>query len=63
MTVLTGAGFVKRDNDDSIQLSNGDKISFGYFINAAGGYADKIAHAFDVGRDYIMLPFRACIGN
>ena len=56
--VITGAGFVKRDRDGSIALSNGEKITCGYFINAAGGYADKVAHAFEVGLDYTMLPFR-----
>ncbi|MGB1907188.1 MAG: FAD-dependent oxidoreductase, partial [Spongiibacter sp.] len=56
--VITGAGFATRNRDGSIGLSNGEKIAFGYFINAAGGYADKVAHAFDVGHDYKMLPFR-----
>ena len=56
--VLTGAGFANRDRDGSIRLSNGEKITCGYFINAAGGYADKVAHAFNVGYDYTMLPFR-----
>ena len=56
--VITGAGFANRDRDGSIRLSNGEKITCGYFINAAGGYADKVAHAFNVGYDYTMLPFR-----
>ena len=56
--VITRAGFAKRHADGAIELSNGEKISCGYFINAAGGYADKVAHAFEVGNDYTMLPFR-----
>ena len=34
------------------------KISYGHLINCAGTYADKIAHQYDVGHDYHILPFR-----
>lgn len=30
----------------------------GHLINAAGLYADRVAHWFDVGREYRMLPFK-----
>lgn len=30
----------------------------GYVINAAGLYADKVAHAFGFGRKYAILPFK-----
>lgn len=30
----------------------------GYVINAAGLYADRVAHAFGFGRDYAILPFK-----
>ncbi len=33
-------------------------IEFKTFINAAGAYADKLAHKFGVGRDYNILPFK-----
>ena len=32
--------------------------SYDFLINAAGLYADKIAHYFGVGLDYTMLPFK-----
>jgi len=32
--------------------------SFDFLINAAGLYADKIAHKFGVGLEYTMLPFK-----
>ena len=32
--------------------------SYDFLINAAGLYADKIAHKFGVGLDYTMLPFK-----
>lgn len=34
------------------------KIEFRMFVNAAGAYADKIAHKFGVGGDYSILPFK-----
>ncbi len=34
------------------------KESYDYLINAAGLYADKIAHQFGVGENYTMLPFK-----
>lgn len=36
----------------------GESISFGHLINAAGAYADIVAKAFGVGRQYTILPFR-----
>jgi L-2-hydroxyglutarate oxidase len=33
-------------------------VSAGHIINAAGLYADTVAHWFDVGREYRMLPFK-----
>lgn len=34
------------------------KQSYDFLINAAGLYADKIAHSFGVGLEYTMLPFK-----
>lgn len=31
---------------------------YGHLINTAGIFADKIAEAFDVGRKYVMVPFK-----
>ncbi len=42
----------------TVRLKNGDQISCGHLINAAGLYADTIAHWFGVGTDYRMLPFK-----
>jgi L-2-hydroxyglutarate oxidase LhgO len=33
-------------------------VSAGHVINAAGLHADTVAHWFDVGREYRMLPFK-----
>jgi L-2-hydroxyglutarate oxidase LhgO len=34
------------------------RIEVGHTINAAGLYADRVAHWFGVGEDYAMLPFK-----
>jgi (S)-2-hydroxyglutarate dehydrogenase len=34
------------------------KYKYSYCINAAGQYADQVAHMFSVGREYIMIPFK-----
>jgi len=33
-------------------------IDYGFLFNTAGVYADRIAHFFDVGRNYRILPFK-----
>ncbi|WP_147821722.1 L-2-hydroxyglutarate oxidase [Salidesulfovibrio onnuriiensis] len=50
-TAFLGAG------DGFIITSKGD-IGYGLFINAAGAHSDKVAHAFGMGRDYMLIPFK-----
>ncbi|MDI6817224.1 MAG: FAD-dependent oxidoreductase, partial [Actinomycetota bacterium] len=38
--------------------AQGTKLRFGTLINAAGAYSDKIAHMYNVGRQYVMLPYK-----
>lgn len=45
-------------NSGEIVLSNSERISFGHLINAAGLYADTIAHWCGVGLEYKMIPFK-----
>lgn len=33
-------------------------IQFKHFINTAGAYADKVAHFFDVAKDFYFIPFK-----
>ncbi|MFQ5729617.1 MAG: L-2-hydroxyglutarate oxidase [Waddliaceae bacterium] len=35
-----------------------EAISFGHLFNTAGLYADKVARAFGIGREYTILPFK-----
>lgn len=45
-------------NKNEITLSNGDKLSYGHLFNCAGLQADRIAHQFNLGKNYTMLPFK-----
>lgn len=57
ITLLLGERFIKRVHPSIIE-TNKQKINFKYFVNAAGLYADKIAHQFDIGRKYVLIPFK-----
>jgi L-2-hydroxyglutarate oxidase LhgO len=41
-----------------VMTSTAGRISTGHIINAAGLYADSVAHWFGVGEEYRMLPFK-----
>ncbi len=43
---------------NQVVLKKGIAIKYGYLINSAGLQADKIAHKFDVGLDYKIIPFK-----
>lgn len=49
--------FVKPIDDFTIETTKG-LIRFKTLINAAGAFADKVAHAFDVGKSYYLIPFK-----
>jgi len=42
----------------STAVTNRGSISFENFVNAAGSFADKVAHSFGVGSQYKVLPFK-----
>jgi L-2-hydroxyglutarate oxidase len=44
--------------EGSAVCTNGSRLGFGHFINAAGLHADKVAHLFGVGLDYAIMPFK-----
>ncbi|MDR1350351.1 MAG: L-2-hydroxyglutarate oxidase [Zoogloeaceae bacterium] len=41
-----------------VLLKHGERIGFGYAINAAGLHADRIARQFGLGQRYALLPFK-----
>lgn len=42
----------------NVKLAGGDTVSYGHAINCAGLHADSVAHKFDVGHRYTLLPFK-----
>jgi L-2-hydroxyglutarate oxidase LhgO len=47
----------RQANGNTLKAGN-ETIRFGYLINAAGLYADKIAHGMGFGHDYEIIPFK-----
>jgi L-2-hydroxyglutarate oxidase LhgO len=44
--------------NNELTLQDGVVNSYGHVVNAAGLYADEIAHEFGVGKEYSLLPFK-----
>ena len=55
--LLLNERFVRRIDAGCIETTS-RMIRFKHLINAAGLYADKVAHQFGVGGDYTLLPFK-----
>jgi L-2-hydroxyglutarate oxidase LhgO len=55
---LQRAASVMRLDENSVLLANGDVLRGRHVVNAAGLYADKLAHSSGVGLNYRMLPFK-----
>ncbi len=49
--------YLKKRGKKVVKTSQGN-IEFGYMVNAAGLYADKIAQDFGFSKDYRILPFK-----
>lgn len=57
-TILTDSIVTTYFPDKSKIVVNGKEVKYGKLYNAAGLYADKIAHMFSAGEDYTILPFK-----
>ena len=55
--VRYGISWGGRAGEEAVTTSGG-AVTFGHFINCAGLFADRLAHAFGVGLQYRILPFR-----
>jgi L-2-hydroxyglutarate oxidase len=54
--VYFDSGFVKRIGN--VVVTEKDQFEGEHIINCAGLYADKIAHEYEFGRDYVIIPFK-----
>lgn len=59
ITMMFGEKNISHEKESNrIRLTNDHIISYGHIFNCAGLHADKLAHKFDVGKNYILLPFK-----
>lgn len=57
--ILCNARVEGRHGQDGLATSRG-RVEYRRLVNAAGAHADKLAHAFGLGRDYVLVPFKGC---
>jgi len=57
VTLYFGTSYLGLKETSSAQTTRGS-IKFEKFINAAGSFADKVAHSFGLGSQYKVLPFK-----
>ncbi len=57
ISVLLREKFIKIKKYNTVETS-ALSIEFKYLVNAAGLYADKVAHQFGVGYKYTLIPFK-----
>jgi len=55
--ILFNTSLIERKGDHEVQTSQG-LMRYETLINAAGAYADQIAHKFDLAHDYKIQPFK-----
>jgi (S)-2-hydroxyglutarate dehydrogenase len=56
-SILFNTAFTKRVDVNTVLTSKGP-IKYDMFVNAAGGYSDKLAHQFNVGKHLTLVPFK-----
>jgi L-2-hydroxyglutarate oxidase LhgO len=58
VTIRFNEALIDVDIDQSVAVTSRGRIKYGFLINAAGQYADRIAQLFGVGKQYSILPFK-----
>lgn len=58
VTLLFGEAYSERLDINTISTSKGTKIHYDHLFNCSGLYADKIAHDFEFGANYTLIPFK-----
>jgi len=46
------------EKENTIEISNNEKINYGHLINCAGLQGDRVAHKFEIGEEFILMPFK-----
>ena len=50
--------FQARPTEQCLQFSDGRHLNYGHLFNCTGLQADRVAHDFGVGDNYVLLPFK-----
>ena len=45
-------------SDNKIRVKNEEYLTYDYLFNCTGLQADKLAHLFNIGKEYTLLPFK-----
>ncbi len=56
--VASQKGWKTQPDKQVMQLADGQVLAYGHLFNCAGLQADRVAHSFDIGRQYFLLPFK-----
>ncbi len=56
--IIRGEHVVEFDVRQKVIRTRTAQYSYGFLINSAGLHADRVAHSFNVGKDYTLLPFK-----
>ena len=56
--IRTNTAFLAVDRSHQTIRTSAGKIHYGYVVNAAGLFADKIAHVFGIAENLTLLPFK-----
>lgn len=56
--IMTGVRLDALDPARREAAAGGRKLAYGFLINAAGAYADRVAQMCGVGAEYTMLPYK-----
>lgn len=56
--LLLGTQALQVNAEKSELKTSGGILKYGHLVNAAGVYADQVAHWFGVGQEYRILPFK-----
>ena len=51
-------GWTANPDQKLLQLADGSALHYGHLFNCSGLQADRVAHAFRVGHQYTLLPFK-----
>ena len=58
ISIVTDAKILAIDSDKSMINLNNQVLKYGHLFNCAGLHADSIAHQYDIGKEYRILPFK-----